>query len=364
MAAEIVIAGRRIGREHPPYVIAELSGNHNGDVGRALELIEAAAAAGADAVKLQTYTADTLTIDHDGPDFRIASGLWAGRTLYDLYREAHTPWEWHAQLFQRGRDLGVTVFSSPFDETAVDFLETLDAPAYKIASFELVDLALIARAARTGRPLILSTGMANEREIGEALAAARDAGGRDALLLHCVSGYPTPASESNLRTIGDLAERFQVPVGLSDHTLGVSVPIAAVALGAVAIEKHLTLKRSEGGVDFGVFPRAARACRIGTRGTGCLAGSRRCHLRPRAKRAGERCFPPLDLRGARHSGRRILQRRKSARDPSRPWNGASRAAASDRAPCSTCVDPRDSPHGGRGGGLERNRGLIKQVLAF
>jgi N-acetylneuraminate synthase len=249
MATEIAIAGRPIGAGHPPYVIAELSGNHNGELARAMRLLEAAQAAGADAVKLQTYTADTLTIDHDGPDFRVATGLWAGRTLYDLYQEAHTPWGWHAPLLQRGRELGISVFSTPFDETAVDYLETLDAPAYKIASFELVDLALIARAARTGRPLVLSTGMANLSEIAEAIGTARDAGCRQILLLRCVSGYPTPVEESNLRTIGDLGARFHLPVGLSDHTLGIAVPIAAVALGAVAIEKHLTLDRREGGVD-------------------------------------------------------------------------------------------------------------------
>jgi len=245
----INIAGRPIGQGHPPYVIAELSGNHKGELPRALRLLEAAHRAGADAVKLQTYTADTLTIDHDGPDFRIEGGLWGGRNLYDLYKEAHTPWEWHPALFERGRELGITVFSSAFDETAVDFLLSLSVPAFKIASFELVDLALISHAAKSGLPLILSTGMATVAEIGEAIETARRGGCHELMLLHCVSGYPTPVEESRITTIGDLSSRFLVPVGLSDHTLGTAVAVAAVALGAVAIEKHVTLDRGEGGVD-------------------------------------------------------------------------------------------------------------------
>lgn len=247
--ARFSIAGRAIGSGEPPYVIAELSGNHNGDIARALRLIDAAKAAGCDAVKIQTYTADTITIDHDGPEFRIEGGLWDGKTLYELYSEAHTPWEWHKPLFDYARERGIACFSSPFDESAVDFLETLDAPAYKIASFEVVDTRLIRYAAKTGKPLIISTGMATLDEIGEAVAAATEAGARGVTLLHCISAYPAPAEEANLARIGALAARFGLPIGLSDHTLGAEVSIAAVALGAVVIEKHITLARAEGGPD-------------------------------------------------------------------------------------------------------------------
>lgn len=243
------IEDREIGPEMPPYVIAELSANHNGKLENALRLITAAKQAGADAVKLQTYTPDTITLKCADEEFVVRGGLWDGRTLYDLYEEAHLPWAWHAPLFEHASALGITIFSSPFDRSAVDFLEELNAPAYKIASFEAVDLPLIRYVARTGKPMIISTGMASAEEISEAIKAARDGGCSQLAILHCVSGYPAPAADYNLRTIPDMRARFDVPTGLSDHTLENTTAIAAVALGACIIEKHFTLDRGAGGPD-------------------------------------------------------------------------------------------------------------------
>lgn len=246
---QMQIAGRFIGIDHPPYVIAELSANHNGKLETALQIIEAAKNAGADAVKLQTYKPDTITLDSDSEDFRIHVGLWDGRTLYELYEEAHMPWDWHKPLFDRARDLDITIFSSPFDSTAIDLLEDLNAPAYKIASFEVVDLPLIKYAASTGKPMIISTGMANAEEIREAIDAAREGGCTDLAILHCVSGYPAPPADYNLITIADLIERFDLVTGLSDHTIDNTTAITSVALGASIIEKHFTLNRNGGGPD-------------------------------------------------------------------------------------------------------------------
>ncbi len=240
-----------IGAEHPPFIIAEMSGNHNKSIAMALKIVEAAAAAGAHAIKLQTYTADTMTIDIEKSDFFIndIDSLWNGKSLYELYEEAHTPWEWHGPIFNRAHELGIMAFSTPFDETAVDFLEQLNTPCYKIASFENTDIPLIRKVAATGKPVMISTGMATVAELDEAVKTAREAGAEDIVLLKCTSTYPASPKETNLRTIHHMRELFNCEIGLSDHTMGMGAAVCSVALGATVIEKHLTLNRAEGGVD-------------------------------------------------------------------------------------------------------------------
>ena len=258
----IEIGGKMIGPGNPVYVVAELSANHNQDFSRAVRIIEAAKQAGADAVKLQTYTPDTITLDSDKEYFRVGGGtIWDGRNLHELYGEAYTPWEWQPRLKRVADDIELDLFSTPFDASAVDFLEAMDVPAHKVASFELVDIPLIQKIARTGKPMIMSTGMATVKEIEEAVEAAQQAGATQIALLKCTSSYPAPDEEMNLRTIPEMSRRFGVPVGLSDHTMGIAVPVAAVALGACIIEKHLTLSRSDPGPDstFSLEPQEFKA---------------------------------------------------------------------------------------------------------
>lgn len=284
-AKPLSIGDRLIGHDSPPYIICELSGNHNGSLERALALVDAAAATGCDAIKIQTYTPDTMTIDSDRPDFKIHGGLWDGRTLYDLYREAHTPFEWHEALFDRARSQGVTMISTPFDESAADLLEDLGCPAYKIASFEVTDLPLIAYVARKGRPMIVSTGLAGLAEIEEAVATARENGCEELVLLHCISSYPAPTEQSNIRTIPNLSAAFGVQVGLSDHTRGTATSVAAVALGATMIEKHFTLARADGGPDaaFSLEPEEFRALCDDCRNAWLALGEVSYQLKPAEK---------------------------------------------------------------------------------
>lgn len=290
MAKSMHIDGRLIGPDANPYIVAEMSANHNGEIERAFRILDAAKSAGADAVKIQTYRADTITINHTGPEFMVHGGLWDGRSLYDLYEEAYTPWDWHEPIFKYGREIGITVFSSPFDPTAIDLLESLEAPAYKIASPEIIDLGLIRLAAETGKPVIISTGMANQEEISEAVETARSAGAKDLAVLHCTSAYPATPEEANLASIAEIANRFDVVAGLSDHTHGIEVSAAAVALGANLIEKHFTLARSDGGVDsaFSIEPEElsnlVHSARIARVSVGCPT------LEPTAEEAKSRVF--------------------------------------------------------------------------
>lgn len=259
---EIIIRDRKIGLENPPFIVAEMSGNHNQSLERALEIVEAAAKSGAHALKIQTYTADTMTLDINHGEFYIydKNSLWKGNSLYNLYQQAYTPWEWHEPIFNRCRKLGIIGFSTPFDSTALDFLESLDVPCYKIASFENIDIPLIKKVAATGKPIIISTGMATVAELDETVGAAREAGNDDLILLKCTSTYPASPKNTNILTIPHLRDLFRCTVGLSDHTMGIGVAVASVALGATVIEKHFTLRRADGGVDsaFSLEPEEMR----------------------------------------------------------------------------------------------------------
>jgi N-acetylneuraminate synthase len=274
---ELTVAGRRIGPGHPVYIVAELSANHNRSYNRAVELIEAARDAGADAVKLQTYTPDTMTIDCSNEFFRIGAGsVWEGRTFYELYTEAWTPWDWHPRLKAHAEGIGLQLFSTPFDQTAVTFLDDLDVPVFKVASFEVIDLSLIRAIAATGKPMIISTGMASRDEVAQAVSTARTTGTEDLALLRCTSAYPARPDEADLRTIPDLADRFDVVAGLSDHTMGIAVPVAAVALGACIVEKHFTLSRRDPGPDSSFslepveFARMVEAVRVAEQSLGTV----------------------------------------------------------------------------------------------
>lgn len=285
MVKSFQIGNDPLGEGCPPYIIAEMSGNHNQDLSRALKIIDAAREAGVQAVKLQTYTADTITIDHDGAEFQITEGLWAGRNLYQLYDEAHTPWHWHKALFDHAAKRNITLFSSPFDKSAIDLLEDLNAPAYKIASFEIIDLPLIRYAALTGKPVIMSTGLASKDEIYEAIEAARECHNDNLVVLHCVSGYPSDPAEANLATMTDIARAFDVLSGLSDHSTGIAVAVAATTLGAAVIEKHITLSRADGGVDsdFSLEPAEFRDLVSGCRIARSALGTVNYDLKPSEK---------------------------------------------------------------------------------
>ncbi|MDF2536399.1 MAG: N-acetylneuraminate synthase [Bacillales bacterium] len=264
MTKEIILGNKKVGRNRPPFIIAEMSGNHNQSLERALEIVEAASETGVDALKIQTYTADTITLNVDSEDFLIKdkSSLWAGKNLYQLYEEAYTPWEWHAVIFDKCRELGIIPFSTPFDETSVDFLEKLDVPFYKIASFENSDLPLIKRVAATGKPMIISTGMATIAELDETVRTARENGCNDIILLKCTSTYPASPENTNISTIPHMQELFDVQVGISDHTMGIGVSVASIAFGATVIEKHFTLSRADGGVDSQFSMEPAEMCQL------------------------------------------------------------------------------------------------------